>query len=255
MIISYSQLNKLAMCPHSYKLRYRDRIKMAPSMSLIWGSSLHHAAQLYLSDKLTIGHPSKDEIYQALMLEYYYNKIKTEGLRVLKGEDKNQIIAENEEGLIRTLPVLIENLSEIEPEYVEMKFKARIKENISLVGYVDCIDIFGVIHDLKTGKKSKSQKDADSSMQLTAYKYLAENEGIEISGLQLDALTTLKTKVKWDVFKTTRTSDDYVVLANHIEALEKAIETETYTPNTNGWWCSPKCCEYYNTCKYVRREA
>ena len=48
-----------------------------------------------------------------------------------------------------------------------------------------------------------------------------------------------------------RDAADVAALVNQINVGVRAVERGVFVPDTNGWWCNPKWCEFHDTCPYV----
>lgn len=111
-----------------------------------------------------------------------------------------------------------------------------------------------IIRDTKTSKKSPTQDAADESHQLTAYALASQVIDHKLpDAVKLDYVVDLKRETKAMTLESHRDALDLDIYLNRIEATVVSIVTGNFTPAPNAaWWCDPRYCGYYSTCKYVR---
>jgi putative RecB family exonuclease len=114
-----------------------------------------------------------------------------------------------------------------------------------LKGYIDLVDAKDVIIDHKTTKRSMSQEDVGSDLQLSCYAlaYRSLLGGHE-KELRFDILVRTKTP-KIQQIVTTRTQDDIDRFLKMVAYVSKAIKSGIFYPNKN-FMCS--VCGYSGLC-------
>lgn len=125
-----------------------------------------------------------------------------------------------------------------------------------LLAKIDLIDDQHRVIDFKTAGKSKTQADADSSIQLTIYAAAHHaHYGSSPEDIRLDTIVQTKTKTTRNIVSTERSMVDFQPLANRINVVLHQIDAGIFAPTTPGaWWCGPKWCGYFSTCPYVNAE-
>ncbi len=114
-----------------------------------------------------------------------------------------------------------------------------------------------VVRDLKTTRKAPKKDLAESSQQLTfqALGRMAET-GSMPDELGLDVLyQTPKTGQLKDTYLVAhRDKEDINVLMHRVDIAFEAVARGTFMPAPpDHWFCSPRWCEYWDECPYVRK--
>jgi hypothetical protein len=118
---------------------------------------------------------------------------------------------------------------------------------------MDLADDLDRVTDLKTAGKSKTQKEVDTSEQLSMYalvfKAITKRLPTEV---RLETLVDTKTP-KRQPLVSMRDQQDLEVLVARVDTMIKALAKEVFVPaQPNSWVCDPRYCGYFNTCKYVK---
>ena len=135
----------------------------------------------------------------------------------------------------------------------------KIKDNVAT------IDVDGVkreaslllledpkVGDLKTTKKTWPENRINQEIQPILYSFVHEHEkGIKPEFIY-HILIALKRETKLQEQKLVPTKKHYRALFAKLTLFCKMVETGLFPPaNPSEWYCSPKWCGYYQTCKYV----
>jgi hypothetical protein len=124
------------------------------------------------------------------------------------------------------------------------------------VGVIDLADEDDMVIDFKTGRKKRSQKEADLSFQLTGYAAMFHRvKGYLPSMVALDCLTKTAKGVDRHLLGSHRTEDDLEAIAHRIDVTARAMQSGAFVganPATD-WHCSPRWCGYWRTCKFIPR--
>ena len=262
--ISYSQLNMVLKCGEQYRRRYVKGDIIPPSGTLVRGKCGHRALELNLKQKIETDTdlPTEavlDEFTDNWEKEKYsiaYGEEELEGRspKVIEGQLKDSGV-----GMVRVFhegdPARkVEAISpRIHPLEVEQEFLVEFEETpVKLKGVIDTVDRDHVISDRKFTGKTPSDADALHDDQLSIYdlghrvKYGTPATRLE-KHCAIDLKSGPKTKI---VVSPPREEDQLHRILSRLQAGMNAIKSGTFVPAPSGvWWCSPKWCGYWPTCK------
>jgi translation elongation factor EF-G len=253
--LSPTQLDMLSKCGEQYRRRYVEGERQPPGMAMLRGTGVHKGIELNFRQKIDsrVDLPAKDVIDAAVsgfesQLKGGYEMNEDEvsrGAAVVIGETKDTVARLAELAADEMCP-------EYQPVLVEQVVRIELAGSHDLLGVIDLADERGRVIDTKTAAKSKSQNDADGSMQLTAYSAMHKlATGALPTELRMEVLVDTK-KPKRQTLVTTRGPDDLAALAARIDAATRVIQAGLFVPATPGaWWCSGKWCGFYSTCRFV----
>lgn len=261
--LHWSALSMYMKCPEQYRRRYVMGERIPPGVALIVGSSVHVTAESNLKSKclnggkLLDGDVIEDMARDTLNRKWDEEGVlleddeKTKGEKTVRGEavDKSVRLAREHHG------VLAPAITPVDADHIERKWVITIKQaDYDLAGTTDVIEP-SAIRDFKTGAKSKSQRDADTSDQLTLYALQRFVEtGETPDRVYLDYTADLKTGAKAASLVSVRAKADFSVLLARIETCVNAIKAGVFPPaDQSHWACDPRYCGYASTCKYFRR--
>jgi hypothetical protein len=259
--VHQSQLAKFELCGEAYRRHYVEREPDLPGTAALRGSGVHGAAQVNHRQKKKSGVdlPKKDLIDAAVAS--FEEKKSKEGFRLTPDEQSiglKPTIARTLDSVTALTGLYADKVAPtIQPDLVEEKIIVELPNvAVDLAGTIDVSTVQGRLKDFKTSARSKSQKDADESNQLTLYEYLYEKKtGKKPTGIDLDVLVDLKSGPKHQVLSTTRTEADRRALFNRINVMIRARQAGIYAPaGVGSWICSPKWCGYWDTCPYVNSQ-
>ena len=251
--ISASQINSYLRCSLAYRFKYLDGIVTEQkATALVLGSAFHLAAEKLHRDLMNGGikppQRYRDVLGDALATEY--------GCFDILGKDGEDRDTLTEEGG-RLLDLYIKHRAGQKTKIVAAE--QRVERQLVNVGTGEILDVPFVafldlieedadgqtIIDLKTTKKSYSQKDADGSPQMTCYGLLTFLETSDVPRLGLEVLVRNKSP-RLQQLETSRTEDDFVRFWNLARAVREAIVAGVHYPSP-GWQCSG--CEYAEQCR------
>lgn len=256
---SPSSLDMLFTCPESFRRRYIEGDKIPPGIAMIRGTAVHGAANVNFSQKIeTHEDLSVSDIKDAAAAGF---EAELAGGYLLTSDEegqgaKNVLGAAKDQAVMMAECHAVQQAPQYQPAMVEQGFNIALPGDRDLLGYIDMADVDGVVVDLKTASKKKSQADADNSLQLTAYAagYRALT-GEPPSDLRLETIIQTKKACVRDVVSTDRTDADFEALAERINAAEQLLQAGVFLPAPVGSWkCSPRWCGYFSTCRFVNRE-
>lgn len=255
--LSNTQLDMLSRCGEAYRRRYEEGERIPPGVRQLKGSGVHGAAEtnfrqkkqshrdLPVADMRDLAAAKFDERLQreSVLLE---PDEKSRGKRKVLGEAKDQAVKMAEFHAYHQAP-------SYQPVIVEERVRITLSGPRDLVAVLDLADDLDRVVDFKNGAKRYSQRDADSSTQLSVYdvafEALTKRPAKE---LVLDTLVTHVKSFERDKLTTRRTRDDRLALAHRIESAARVIQAGIYTPaSPSDWYCSAKWCGYHATCPFV----
>lgn len=255
--LSATQLDSYCKCGEAYRRRYIEGEKIPPNVAMLKGTGFHRGAEYNFRQKLDSHSdlPAQDIIDAAVAaFEAEVDKgVELAGDDKLRG--KTIVVAETKDDLVSVVTVHAKDQApDYQPVFVEQEFTISIPDSTrDLKGIIDLADDLRRVTDLKSAGKSKSQSDADNSVQLTIYAAghhaLTGNPPSEV---RLDTIVTTKTKTYRNVVGSERGVEDFQALAHRIEVVNSGVDKGVFAPATPGaWWCGPKWCGYWNSCPFV----
>lgn len=271
---SNSGLSTLLRCGEQFRRRYIEKERKPPSPRMVRGSAVHKVAQethRRMRDHLRLvpGAAESDAPIVAMtpaeaadLARDEVERRITEGVRFETPEPKREE-AEATDFAVATAGFYVTKVApKLRPVMVERFVKVTPKDSdISINGKIDLVEqvpeMLGGgkrIRDLKTKAKAPAAREAEDSGQLTMYGLLFQAEfGAMPQELVLDHVVRTPTtkKISHKVQITHRDQGDVRVLVNRLNKGIEAVEAGVFVPNTSGWWCAPKWCEYWSTCPYV----
>lgn len=264
--LSPSQISMYLKCSLQWFWRYHEGIIIPPKGIMTQSNSIHTAIEGNFKQKIDtfIDLPTSD-VLDIFSTDFNERKHETAWYK----DEKPAMFKDEGYSLLKGYQKLI--APTIQPSYVEHKFEIHFDNfDIPLIGRMDLIHN-EIIADNKTTGKSPSviMKEADSSLQLTAYAlaYRAEfhrpEKGVSIIALfrpkeekeQIPHPFTKKTEKTKEVnvrnFPTTRNEKAINRYLKLMAYVKHAIENDIYHPcDPSNWWCSSQFCGYHDTvCK------
>ena len=146
----------------------------------------------------------------------------------------------------------------VQPVAVQRWTEVELPIGVPLVGKIDLETDAGVIVDIKTSAKTKTQDELDKSLQATSYLYARAREGNPAQGFGWHASIRTKTP-KIVTLETTRSAGELAMFERLLTVTARTIHgyMETYGPDGPwpgasplGWWCAPKTCSFWATCSW-----
>lgn len=261
--LSPSSIEGFIKCPEQWR---RERIAKQPSFATadrIFGTAFHRAAEQNFAQKIS----SREDIPVPAMRDLAgdsFNVVveETKAEQEIRWyEDKP---ADVQAGVIRAMvgsdrhPGYHQVLAPaVQPVAVERWTEVPTPVGVPLVGKIDVETEAGVLIDLKTGKKAKTQLDLDKSIQATAYLYSREQEGNPAAGFAWHTTVRLKTQTNQQELVTARSANEIamfdhlmVVTARTIQHYMDTYGPESAWPGTSplSWFCAPTQCSFYGEC-------
>lgn len=266
--ISPSQLNTFENCGEAYRRRYIEKEIIPPGVAALRGGSVHKGAEMNFEQKIEskVDLPKKDIVDRAVA--EFEGRMKSDGLFIdsetLK-RGKDIIVGEEKDTTVRLAGLFSDQVAPVyQPTAVEQKITIELPDSPrDLLGILDLTATIvadpsrgeGIV-DYKTGKKTKSQGDFDTSAQITLYDLaFRAKRGKAPDFLQVEQLVDLKSGPKRVINQTTRTVADFKPAIARVNAMISGLEKGAFLPaNAGAWNCSPKWCGYFGTCQFVNAE-
>ncbi|MDD3488024.1 MAG: PD-(D/E)XK nuclease family protein [Candidatus Pacebacteria bacterium] len=247
MRVSYSSLENFKQCPLKYKYSQIDKLKEPKSKEAVFGTYIHKVLKWFYQ---------KDPHFPTLdaLLDYYKESWpkKSEGFEWQDPEEENSYFKEGIRILEEYYKTNIPHQTSILD--LETRFEVTIDEDPDkpnkkhiLTGIIDRIDKLPdgrmEIIDYKTGKRIASQRETDSSAQLSLYAIGVKNRWprTDLKNLSL-SLYFLKFNEK---IQSQRTEEDLEKSKEEVIKTIHKIEKSSFEPRP-----SPLCgwCGYRNIC-------
>lgn len=253
MHISQSRLFMYLKCGEQYRRRYPEKEIMPPGIAFIRGKSVHKGIELNNRFKLK----NKKDITKKELIKItdseFSKIIKGEGIYLTKEEkiQRKTIIGKGRDDTTKLTGLYSEDVAPlIIPKEIELGFEFPCEKH-KITGRIDIIDVQDALRDTKTASRRKNQKEVDASDQLTFYALAHEYLfGKPPKKIIMDTLVCTKV-AKYDPIITKRSHDDITILIRRIYAAFDGMKKGVYLPtNPTNWWCDPKWCGYFETCKF-----
>jgi hypothetical protein len=256
--ISASQLSMFERCGESYRRRYIEHEIIPPGIAQVKGSGVHGGAKHNFRQKKETHEdlPKKDII--EISVAEFERVVSKQGVFLTREEESvgyNKVIGETKDSVVRLTDLFsTEVASEYQPVYVEESHRLVIPDSpYDLLAVMDLADDLDRVTDLKTAGKSKTQKEVDTSEQLSMYalvfKAITKRLPTEV---RLETLVDTKTP-KRQVLTAIRDQRDLEVLVARVDTMIKALAKGVFVPApANSWACDERYCGYALTCPFYR---
>jgi CRISPR/Cas system-associated exonuclease Cas4 (RecB family) len=261
--ISISQVRTYGKCQVQWyfskctdtKVKYSDRMLLG---NMVHGglaqANMLRMASAPLVDSIVEDAAMKEFLSQTERSEYEYTIWKSEEA-IKKQSTKILQRAVGELDRHTGIPMLVEHpIGDESLGGTEIVFSSGHK----LVGYVDLIDTEGSVYDFKVGKAKKTQADADQDLQMRLYAYAIHgipNDPIKIALLSVDSgEKTINNSGTISVADSLchgwQCEQAYDVIDAATTQMKHSVENQSFMPNTEGWHCGPRYCDYWHTCPF-----
>ena len=221
MEISYTALHSIMSCEYSYYLRYIKRVPIVESSASVYGTAIHRAIKIGYDNNLArddwgkvfktewVSLTSKKDIVFAYDNEY-----------LKKFKDGQQMLLDYYDTFVKKAKKPPQML-----EYFFGRDKAVMLGTHVIIGVIDQVDAKDRVIDYKSGVKP-TQAKLDLDLQFTIYSYaFRQLFGREEGGLILRHLGTMKD------LKTKRTEDDFELLAEEVDKVERRLKGKIFVRN------------------------
>jgi hypothetical protein len=271
--LSHTQLDMLSKCGEMYYQRYVRNRKIPPGIAALVGRTIDDTVTPNLQgviddEPLKTVEEIEDLAADAFRRQWESSDISltdedlAAGIKITKDKALDKSVVLSKLHAEKVAPT-------IRPTHVQRRIVAELPGyDYDLVGYLDVQEGVETVRDTKTSGKTPNRDIADKDDQLTSYSMLVYvADGVIPVRLCLDYLIDVKGRWSIEVngekisgkgpkpqtFSTTRTKQDFNPILRRIERASLVLESGAFMPaRESDWWCDPKWCGYYPTCKYVK---
>lgn len=257
--VSFSQLMTYVRCPEHWLFRYKLGLKRNPRKVFKHGFALHETLQYHFEqkkeDKKGISLAEAKEFFVdsfSKALEDYNQELKEARPFLTKEyllKERKINVGDMVDMGITGLEVYFKRLNRyIKPDLVEEAFEFPVEKGLKLIGRIDMTDKQGVIHELKTTRRSPNMQDIRTDPQLAIYQIGYKTiTGKAPKAISKDYIVLSKKGSKIVRFKIARPFvDKKTVLQNASTIMEAAKRNIFYCLHpAESWLCSKEWCGYY----------
>jgi putative RecB family exonuclease len=249
--LSYSSVNLYQSCPAAWRYRYIEKVKTPTSPSLVFGSAFHGALEVLIAAHARGEQRQVHEVWgecwqKATDQEVAWNgdlpqELSNQGLRMLASEDTANILSNLRPLMADGGPV------------IERRVELRVPGvPIPIIGFIDLQAVDCPVIDFKTAARAWAPDKASKETQPLFYLAALNQAGFPLPQLTARHIVWVKTrKLQVQQFDTQRTIGEVFALLKTIQGVWTGIAAGSFPMNTSTWKCSPKWCEYYQTCRGV----
>lgn len=251
---SYSQISQFLRCPLQY---YFERIlkleRQFASSGMALGSAVHEGLAEY-HRHLQSNQPIPAGYIQEAFLSAWQASEDRQPVQFKDGEDRDLVLAQG----IALLEMYLqerppENIVAVEQTMLVPLFTSSgqcIEK--PLMAVVDLLnrDEHGlVINEFKTSGRRYSDLETEMMLQASSYVHAVQQRYDERAGVRICVLVKTK-KPQVQYLETVRSDADIGRLGDVVQAVERAIEAETFYPVESSMNCSG--CAFYRQCREWR---
>jgi len=242
--ISYSQIGKWQRCPRQWKYHYVDKLKEPAAANLILGSAYHKALETNYLCKVGTGNDLPIDACLDAFSDSFANQVND------RMNDGGIEWGESDPFMIKCqgIELVRQYMEIIAPSITPLSVEALVEGNIlgvRFVGYIDLVQVGGVVCDHKTSAKSYTQGQVDGELQPLAYGFGLKKE---IDFEYHVAIKTKQPKVQ-QIARTNKVTQREINWWVHMVEDELVLmQTGVAPPRPGGWWCSEKMCGFWNQC-------
>jgi CRISPR/Cas system-associated exonuclease Cas4 (RecB family) len=257
--VSFSQLMTYIRCPEHWMFRYKLGLKRSPKKILKHGFALHETFAYHFDqkkkDKKGIKASEAKEFFADVFLgalDDYKQELEAtrpyltrEYLSKERGVNVNVLLDLGMRGIEtyykRLNPYIV-------PDLVEEAFEFPVSKDITMIGKIDLTSVKGVIHELKTTRKTPNAQDIRSDPQLAIYQlgYHSIKKKYPYA-LSKDYIVLSKKDSKIVRFKVARPFADRTTVLRNVQAIMAAANNNIFycMHPAESWLCAKEWCGYY----------
>jgi len=228
-------------CPHQYEERYIKGKTSPPGVPLVTGSAGHRGVEVDLQHMIDHeGALAPEEMVTEAAAKTFTEKAQEVDSwgSVDPGKEKDRVIKMVKAHHQYQTP-------KFNPVGVEEKIEVSI-DGIPVLGYLDLRETDRIV-DHKFVKRHKSQRDADSDIQLSFYSLATGINKVAFNSVKKQSSPSNK-DIK--LLESTRTDRDYQWLVELIGHTAEAISKGVFPVcKPDEWWCDQRFCGYWNQCR------
>jgi len=241
-------------CGEQLRRRYVEGQIHPPGVAAIRGTSLHFANETNMKQKVKTREDLPVSDLQDAARDMYVEKVMNEGVHLPKEElpSKNDILNKGLNETVELTALYREEVApDIQPVEVERSFQIHIDGCEMPIGGRMDLERSGKVDDLKTAGRKWSAGQIEKEIQPVMYSLAHEM----ITGNRPEFIYHILVATKKpyrQIQRITVNDGHYQALRYKIQIIEKMLKHGVFPPaNPASWWCSPKWCGYWYSCKYV----
>jgi len=241
--LSASQITKYLTCPAQYYFRYIKEIPFVPNAKITKGSSVHKGIEYNLRQKISTEKDLPvDEVVDFAVCQYEELAEGTLFEKNERAEVKGEV-AEMTKFYMETIA------NKIHPVMVEQRLEIDFQNtDYTLLGFVDVIDQYGNIRDLKTSGRKPAESIIHDNIQLSIYSLLYRQVfELQETNVILDYLVQNKKGINYYSLSKKVTDEDIQRMLAIMGSVASSIENKVFYPNPTSKFCG-KSCEFYKEC-------
>lgn len=239
--VSFSRVSTWLQCPRRYRYRYVDEAEEEiTSASLLLGSAIHEAVELFMK-ALKAGQPaSEDEVIRAFDLAFTDSAKIAEELDAPVDWGKSSFGEQAAKGVDMLRIFLAEVDRSVQVVAVEQEFKVELAPGLIISGVIDLILQEGSrirVVDLKTSATAYGQDRLEFDLQPTTYIAAAERMFDAAGCVDFEYWVLTKTKSPaFKIYPVVRCAADRDELVE-VFCEVKAADALGVFPRIRGWQC------------------
>lgn len=257
--ISASQIGMYNRCPRQYEYRYIEKIVAPPGIALLVGGSVHRSIEAAMRRKAE----SRSNLTPGEVADIAADAFDSQL------SERDVLLTKDEQSLGRTNAIgqAIDRVCAVArywsvavqteyqpaaPEDVEQEFSIPMPSiGTRYSGIIDLIDERDLIVDWKTGRRKRSYRELQTSVQFTGYSIAVERKTKRRPMIVVEQILDRATGIDRTSLAFDKSPLDYEVFAKRVAATVTAIRKGVFPPCDPGsWQCSSKWCGYASQCPY-----
>jgi CRISPR/Cas system-associated exonuclease Cas4 (RecB family) len=238
-VLSPSQVRCFMECQTRWWFKYGLKCPDPPTANLALGRAVHAALGHNFAQKMETYEDLPAEGVQALFRESW--RTECEQVEFQNDEDPRQLGAIGESLVAKYMD---ERAPLIEPAAVELRVAGQIG-GVSVQGWIDILDVDGLVVEIKTGRARPSSIEPMHRFQAATYCQLTP--GASGKG-RIDTL--VKTKIPQIISQSFElTEGDLTATQSLYPLIQGAMRVSSYVPNRLAMSCSRRSCAYWRNCE------
>ncbi len=266
--VSFTQIMTYVRCPEHYLFRYLLGIKRPPGKAQKHGFALHETFAYHYEQKkqdtkgITAGEAKEffADVFKGALEDY---ELEMQGTKPLLTIEKKKKERQVNIGMLLDsgvwgIDVYFKQMNpRIVPDLVEAPFAipSGIK-NLELSGRMDLTDVKGVIHEMKTTRRSPSAQDILVDPQLAIYQLAYHSlKGRFPTAITKDYIVFSKKDAKIVQFKVAKPMIEKRSVLENVATIMNAVKHNIFycIHPAESWMCSKEWCGYYKLHKELRK--
>lgn len=267
MQVSFTQLMTYVRCPEHWLFRYKLGIKHPPRKAFKHGFALHETFAYHFNQKKEDGKGLKPQYLKEFFAEVFENALEDYALEI---EDTKKLLLKEylqKEKEINTKVLLDLGMKGIEvyyrelnpkihPDLVETAFSFPAGRGVVVLGRIDLTDKKGVIHEMKTTRRTPNMQDIRNDPQLAIYQIGFQQLKKKVpAGISKDYIVFSKKEPKIIRFQVTRPFLNKDIVLRHVNTIMEAVQRNIFycLHPTESWVCSKEWCGYFRLHSELRK--